>query len=346
MRTVRHPITTFIIGVLAVIGIGVGIVAVTQNSNVYGPPWGRFTAAFTVAPKGTITPERTQQLGGGGSLTTGGSAYYVSPPRNWTFGELHISVDVLPYEDKSLGLDRSEWRNLTGSSGGTVSSTDLPGYSVLTLPPSCDVRGVGTRLGCAAEQIVIGRGVTWEIGVYGQPTPEGAEQFLASFQPIGSMGAFPSASTESMTATTGKTIAATQFRPVLGSASSCKTVSVNPPASSPAVLRQVPNSPALRPSSPCVRLAPAQFAVSRVASAQVVAFPLTKGDWEVNVYLTGPESVAFSRMFTADYHKEIAIVIFGEVQNVETPQYKGTIDNFVILVASRKLAERIIDGTP
>ena len=237
MRTVRHPITMFIIGMLVVIGVGVGVVAATTNQTVYGPSWGRFAAAFTVAPKGTITPERTQQLGDGGSLTTGASAYYVSPPRNWTFGELHISVDVLPYEDTSLGLDRSEWRNLTGSSGGTVSSTDLPGYSVFTLPPSCDLRLIGRRVGCVMEELVTGKDATWQVTVYGQTTPDGAERFLASFQPIRSMGAFPSASTESRTAATGKTIAATQFRPVLGSASSCKTVSVNPPASSPAVLR-------------------------------------------------------------------------------------------------------------
>ena len=46
MRTVRHPIAMFIMAVLVVIGIGIGVVAVTQTSKVYGPSWGRFTAAF------------------------------------------------------------------------------------------------------------------------------------------------------------------------------------------------------------------------------------------------------------------------------------------------------------
>ena len=37
MRTVRHPITMFIVGVLVVIGIGVGVVAATGNSGLgYG----------------------------------------------------------------------------------------------------------------------------------------------------------------------------------------------------------------------------------------------------------------------------------------------------------------------
>ena len=47
MRPVRHPITMFVVVVLAVIGIGVGIVAATTNQKVYGPSWGRFSAAFT-----------------------------------------------------------------------------------------------------------------------------------------------------------------------------------------------------------------------------------------------------------------------------------------------------------
>ena len=46
MRTIRHPIVAFVVAVLAVIGIGVGLVAATTNPKVYGPPSGRFTAAF------------------------------------------------------------------------------------------------------------------------------------------------------------------------------------------------------------------------------------------------------------------------------------------------------------
>ena len=32
--------------VLVVIAIGVGVLAATTNPRVYGPSWGRFTAAF------------------------------------------------------------------------------------------------------------------------------------------------------------------------------------------------------------------------------------------------------------------------------------------------------------
>ena len=46
MRKLAHPIAIFIVTVLVVIGAGVGIMAVTQTSNVYGPSWGRFTASF------------------------------------------------------------------------------------------------------------------------------------------------------------------------------------------------------------------------------------------------------------------------------------------------------------
>ena len=46
MRPIRHPIAIFVVAVLVVIGIGVGVVAATMNQKVYGPSWGRFTAAF------------------------------------------------------------------------------------------------------------------------------------------------------------------------------------------------------------------------------------------------------------------------------------------------------------
>jgi hypothetical protein len=45
-RTVRYLIAMFVTAVLAVIAIGVGVVAAVTNPNVYGPSWGRFTAAF------------------------------------------------------------------------------------------------------------------------------------------------------------------------------------------------------------------------------------------------------------------------------------------------------------
>ena len=46
MRPIKHPIVVFVVTVLAIIGIGVGVVAATTTQKVYGPSWGRFTAAF------------------------------------------------------------------------------------------------------------------------------------------------------------------------------------------------------------------------------------------------------------------------------------------------------------
>ena len=46
MRKVRHPIAVFIVIVLAVIGIGVGVVAATSE-RVYAPSGGRFSLAFS-----------------------------------------------------------------------------------------------------------------------------------------------------------------------------------------------------------------------------------------------------------------------------------------------------------
>ena len=47
MAKLSHPIAAFVATVLAVIGIGVGVVVVAQAPRVYGPSWGRFTAAFS-----------------------------------------------------------------------------------------------------------------------------------------------------------------------------------------------------------------------------------------------------------------------------------------------------------
>jgi hypothetical protein len=46
MRKLRHPIATFVVTVLMVIGVGVGVVVTTTGQRVYGPSWGRFTVAF------------------------------------------------------------------------------------------------------------------------------------------------------------------------------------------------------------------------------------------------------------------------------------------------------------
>src|ERR1017187_1675621 len=47
MSNLKHPIVMFIVPVLVVIAIGVGIVAATQISKVYGPAWAKFSVAFS-----------------------------------------------------------------------------------------------------------------------------------------------------------------------------------------------------------------------------------------------------------------------------------------------------------
>ena len=47
MRKLHHPIAVFVGAVLAVIGIGVGVIAAATSQQVYGPSWGRFSVAFS-----------------------------------------------------------------------------------------------------------------------------------------------------------------------------------------------------------------------------------------------------------------------------------------------------------
>ena len=59
--------------------------------------------------------------------------------------------------------------------------------------------------------------------------------------------------------------------------------------------------------------------------------------------------MALSRMFVADFHKEFAIVLFGQLQNTAAIEAKGPpamFQTFGIMVKSRSLAERIIQNRP
>ena len=47
MRRLSRPIAMFVVLVLAVIAVGVGVVAATTSQSVNGPSWGHFSAGFS-----------------------------------------------------------------------------------------------------------------------------------------------------------------------------------------------------------------------------------------------------------------------------------------------------------
>jgi hypothetical protein len=186
--------------VLIVIGIGVGIVAATQTSKVYGPPWGRFIASF---------PGRIYQYRGHESVTTSygpsaassafGSTLTLTFPYFEYSTASNPSIACAPssscYPDE---LDAGVWAVLPATTakvaarqwsrkvkkvffglGATESERDGNGFAVVTIGPQCADRQCGT-----SEVVSNGR-VLWELLAFSAGQPNTGENFLASFEPIG-----------------------------------------------------------------------------------------------------------------------------------------------------------------
>lgn len=177
----RHPITVFIVMVLAVIGIGVGVIAATTNQTVYGPSWGRFTAASfgsTLAPCSicrTVGPTtRRVQV-----------AFY--PSKGTLSDGLYVNVLVErdDHVEQTFAATVRAW-GLDVHGSGSISTTDGNGFKIALFAPVC---GRVQRLhptGCPPLEDVTTNGrIIWFIGAWGLPTQNEAERVVASFEPIG-----------------------------------------------------------------------------------------------------------------------------------------------------------------
>ena len=179
MHKLRHPITVFIVMVLAVIGIGIGLVgglAYPQApSRAYGRPPFSFSAAFpTTVFGGKVT---VQCLGGGASC--GGKPVVVewySPAANndyyaWVF-----------------------WINGATPTGANLARLDLPqgyrthaiirqGYAYLVAEPTCGHVGYPFAPGTCSDVVVVKKGdVTWVAGAGSKTWPGLPQAFVESFR--------------------------------------------------------------------------------------------------------------------------------------------------------------------
>ncbi len=182
-RTVQHPITMFITAVLVVIAISVGIVAVTQTAKVYGPSWGRFTAAFpgrVCSPRLPIRPRLTFHY-------ENASSYTSKCPIGWTgyaplASPLELdSVDVYGHVEtgsEMQGLMRLTTR-LMFHAGVTEAVRSANGITVTNLGPQCSGDG------CTAVEYVSNGRVLWTLTAISPGSVSTIESFLASFGPIG-----------------------------------------------------------------------------------------------------------------------------------------------------------------
>ena len=196
MRKLRHPIATFVVMVLAVITIGVGIVAATTNQTVYGPSWGRFTAAF---------PGRVDVVHSGPVATAADNDparyltvnYYANQPFNGWVGYAPLSTAILPPDLRAVSVSTiagdgpgpgrvSAMRLVADPSGGYLSAPGVSedervadGLKVITLGPVCDYGQ------CDGELVVSNGRVAWDVLAASNGSVSAVESFLDSFQPIG-----------------------------------------------------------------------------------------------------------------------------------------------------------------
>lgn len=205
VRRVKRPVAMFFLTVLALIGIGVGAVATTTHPEVYGPSWGRFTAAFsrrvyelrgdtTVSvpgdPRG-LTPFSspvTLNLPVFGYSTSSSPWISYAPLAHGIYippGELDI-VSVQTAVPASFGSNdlviQQRLRVIKGvffSDGVTEVVQDGNGFSVTTVGPQC------SNGQCRAAQVISNGRALWELLAVSAGPASTVEGFLASFQPIG-----------------------------------------------------------------------------------------------------------------------------------------------------------------
>jgi hypothetical protein len=188
MRTLHHPIAVFVLTVLAVIGVGVAVVAATQTSRVYGPSWGRFTAVFA----GHVYQRRGHMsmayaVGSSASspfrstLTLTLADYSYSNLRGGWVGYLPRAAETVSViRGMPLGPAVADAKKGFPGAGVTEVKQDANGLSVITLGPQC---AIGP---CMALKVVSNGQVLWTVvAVSTAPSTALVESFLASFQPIG-----------------------------------------------------------------------------------------------------------------------------------------------------------------
>ncbi len=194
MRTVKHPIMIFVVTVLAVIAVGVGVVAATTSQPVYGPSWGRFSAAFTgrvhVIHSGPVA-----SASDGDPMRYTNTYYYANQhfngwvayaPLSGIIFPFHLHAVIvtevsskLPGSEAAMRLIASGTRGFLSGAGVREREQVANGLVVTTLGPRCSY-GL-----CNAEKIVSNGRVEWDVLASSNGPASRVEQFLDSFQPIG-----------------------------------------------------------------------------------------------------------------------------------------------------------------
>ena len=198
VRKLHHPIATFVVTVLAIIAIGVGIVAATTNQKLYGPSWGRFSVAFS----GRVYESqrlRSMTIGGDlcGSMPLRSSSTQVVPPLSAFSYSNEQPVGWVSYVPLTGEISPSNRRAVSVSVGvsarvvvrgekcaffktGVIEHDQhANGLAITTVGPQC------TSGQCRAAKVVSDGRVVWRLLAFSNGSPSTVERFLDSFQPIG-----------------------------------------------------------------------------------------------------------------------------------------------------------------
>ena len=180
LGTIRHSIAAFIIAVLVVMAIGVGVVAVTTSQRVYGPSWGRFTAAFP----GRVSEHRVgpEVWATGYAPSSGHSSFawiaYAPPSLPRTLFSVTALYSPLG-SNYALSLEVSFVSAGWFHKGVAEAEQHANGLDITILGPQC-IRG-----SCRAVELVSNGRVDWELRAISPRSEDPVEGFLASFEPIG-----------------------------------------------------------------------------------------------------------------------------------------------------------------
>jgi hypothetical protein len=171
--------------VLAIIGIGVGVVASTTNQKLYGPSWGRFTVAFP----GRVYGFQTVQRGSNSMRSMSAASFdYATFPQGWTGyaplsipNELDAVHGVAPRGTGSAfaGAVVRSAKNLYFHAGVAESVQAENGYVTTTIGPLC------INSECKEIRVVTNDHAFWEVAAFSRAPVSTVESFIESFQPIG-----------------------------------------------------------------------------------------------------------------------------------------------------------------
>lgn len=161
--------------VLVVIAIGVGIIAATEETAVYGPPGARFTMSFPGSPTSRVLCPSGIVPRCPSGIPKAILYMSASPAPVRLLAEVSVFVDG----SRAFPPIKRNWLTRHGPDGTAITYQVGSSVQGIRLPITC---GEGSGLCNGSEAETDGR-TTWVILVNGESSPT-VQALLASFRPV------------------------------------------------------------------------------------------------------------------------------------------------------------------